>query len=61
MNFWLGDSYERIYYDFNINWYGLGHHNQQQWGKMLENIVSIGLTTMCGVFALLVLFNGLGE
>ena len=28
---------------------------------MLENIVSIGLTTMCGVFALLVLFNGLGE
>ena len=41
-------------------WLG-SYHNQQQWGKMLENIVSIGLTTMCGVFALLVLFNGLGE
>jgi hypothetical protein len=35
-----------IYYNFNINWYGLGNI------KMMENIVSIGLTTICGVMAI---------
>ncbi len=35
-----------IYYNFDIVRYGLGNI------KMIENIVSIGLTTICGVMAI---------
>ena len=35
-----------IYYNFDIVRYGLGNI------KMIENIVSIGLTTICGVVAI---------
>ena len=35
-----------IYYNFDIIRYGLGNI------KMIENIVSIGLTTICGIFAM---------
>jgi len=42
-----------IYYDFNINRYGLGHITTNKYEvKMLENLVSIGLTSICGVLAL---------
>jgi len=35
-----------IYYNFDIVRYGLGNI------KMIENLLSIGLTTMCGVMAI---------
>jgi len=35
-----------IYYNFDIVRYGLGNI------KMIENLLSIGLTTICGVMAI---------
>jgi len=39
--------------NYNINWYGLGHITTNYYEvEMLENLVSVGLTTLCGIIAL---------
>ena len=43
-----------IYYNFDIVRYGLGNI------KMIENIISIGLTFVCGVLAMYWFIKGQG-